>query len=119
MMFVLIYMFLYFSYSCPPRLRERVRAYQVVYFVPVISHSCNMILLPGKNRLIITPAYRRMYRFNILLHLLFFLNTYKCYLASYSILAILQESGNLARKACMHIYSSKAALSGKPTVASV
>ena len=57
--------------------------------------------------------------FNVLLHLLFFLTIYKCYLASYSVLAILQESENLARKACMHIYYSKAALPGKPTVANV
>ena len=88
------------------------------YFVLIISHSCNIILLTGKNRLIITPTYRRMCWFNVLLHLLFFL-TVRYYLASYSILAILQESENLARKSCMHIYSSEAALPGKSTVANV
>ena len=78
-----------------------------------------MMLLTGKNRLIITPTYRRMCRFNVLLHLLFFLTIHKYYLASYSILAILQESENLARKSCMHIYSSKATLPEKPTVANI
>lgn len=78
-----------------------------------------MTLLLGKNRLAAMPTYRRICRFNILVHLLGLLAIHNYNPALYSILVSLQQNACLAYKACMHINPQKIVLLGNATIANV
>lgn len=78
-----------------------------------------MTLLLGKNRLAVMPTYRRMCRFNILVHLLGLLAIHNHNPASYSILESLQQNDCSIYKARMHTNSRKLVLLGKATIANV
>ena len=61
-----------------------------------------MILSKSKKMLAVMPVYRRVGRYILLLHLLVLMALYKHDIFTLSLLRLVQDSENLARKVCLH-----------------